>query len=120
MFSEIHEAAPGADTVLVGYPRIVPEDTSACLEPIPGGTEKPLASDCRCRGTSTRTAPAVICRPNWSRRQSSTSRPPDLGQVRTGGGSGLAGSLTRPQVVLGARSTAVGRAPPGSPLRRLW
>lgn len=43
MFSEIHEASPGADTVLVGYPRIVPEDTSACLEPIPGGTEKPLA-----------------------------------------------------------------------------
>ncbi|MEU1662518.1 SGNH/GDSL hydrolase family protein [Streptomyces sparsogenes] len=43
MLSEIHEAAPGADTVLVGYPRIVPEDTSACLEPIPGGTEKPLA-----------------------------------------------------------------------------
>ncbi|MGY0056674.1 SGNH/GDSL hydrolase family protein [Streptomyces sp. LZ34] len=43
MFREIRETASGADTVLVGYPRIVPEDTSACLEPIPGGTEKPLA-----------------------------------------------------------------------------
>jgi len=43
MFDEIHQASPGADTVLVGYPRIVPEDTSACLDLVPGGTEKPLA-----------------------------------------------------------------------------
>lgn len=43
MFAEIGQAAPQADVVLVGYPRIVPEDVSACLAPIPGGTEKPLA-----------------------------------------------------------------------------
>ncbi|MFF9507421.1 SGNH/GDSL hydrolase family protein [Streptomyces sp. NPDC014724] len=43
MFKEIHEASPHAKTVLVGYPRIVPEDTARCLNAVPGGTEKPLA-----------------------------------------------------------------------------
>ncbi|MFE7113545.1 hypothetical protein ACFU98_46010 [Streptomyces sp. NPDC057575] len=35
--------SPGAKHVLVGYPRLVPEDTSKCLTPAPGQTELPLA-----------------------------------------------------------------------------
>ncbi|WP_232789039.1 SGNH/GDSL hydrolase family protein [Streptomyces odonnellii] len=43
MFDEIRTRAPLSETVLVGYPRIVPEDTAKCLENIPGGDDTPLA-----------------------------------------------------------------------------
>ncbi|MCX5434009.1 SGNH/GDSL hydrolase family protein (plasmid) [Streptomyces sp. NBC_00257] len=43
MFAEIREQSPGSETVLVGYPRIIPEDTTKCLTAIPGGFRKPLA-----------------------------------------------------------------------------
>ncbi|MEO3768622.1 SGNH/GDSL hydrolase family protein [Streptomyces sp. B8F3] len=35
--------SPDAKRVLVGYPRLVPEDTDKCLTPAPGQTELPLA-----------------------------------------------------------------------------
>ncbi|MFE4695339.1 SGNH/GDSL hydrolase family protein [Streptomyces sp. NPDC056749] len=35
--------SPDAKRVLVGYPRLVPADTSKCLTPAPGQTELPLA-----------------------------------------------------------------------------
>ncbi|MGW5467899.1 SGNH/GDSL hydrolase family protein [Streptomyces chartreusis] len=35
--------APDAKRVLVGYPRLVPEDTTKCLTPAPGQTELPFA-----------------------------------------------------------------------------
>ncbi|MGW8760968.1 SGNH/GDSL hydrolase family protein [Streptomyces sp. NPDC055815] len=35
--------APAAGRVLVGYPRLVPEDTTTCLAPAPGQTEPPFA-----------------------------------------------------------------------------
>ncbi|MEU5700116.1 SGNH/GDSL hydrolase family protein [Streptomyces aurantiacus] len=35
--------SPGAERVLVGYPRLVPEDTTKCLTPAPGQTEPPFA-----------------------------------------------------------------------------
>ncbi|WP_435211349.1 hypothetical protein [Streptomyces sp. bgisy034] len=38
-----HDFAPDAKRVLVGYPRLVPEDTAKCLTPAPGQTEPPLA-----------------------------------------------------------------------------
>ncbi|WP_393059699.1 SGNH/GDSL hydrolase family protein [Streptomyces sp. LN549] len=43
MIDEIKQESPDARIVLVGYPRIVPADTTKCLSNIPGGTEKPLA-----------------------------------------------------------------------------
>ncbi|MFE6976001.1 SGNH/GDSL hydrolase family protein [Streptomyces sp. NPDC057682] len=43
MFAEIRAQSPDATTVLVGYPRIIPEDTTKCLAAIPGGFRKPLA-----------------------------------------------------------------------------
>ncbi|MFJ3582343.1 SGNH/GDSL hydrolase family protein [Streptomyces sp. NPDC090127] len=35
--------APEAERVLVGYPRLVPQDTTQCLAPAPGQTELPFA-----------------------------------------------------------------------------
>lgn len=43
LFSEIRSESPDARAVLVGYPRLVPEDTATCRAAVPGGTEKPLA-----------------------------------------------------------------------------
>ncbi|MCH6162266.1 SGNH/GDSL hydrolase family protein [Streptomyces marispadix] len=43
MLERIGYFAPNAETVLVGYPRIVPEDASKCREPAPGEQERPLA-----------------------------------------------------------------------------
>jgi hypothetical protein len=42
MLDRIGHFAPNAETVLVGYPRIVPEDTAECREPAPGEKERPL------------------------------------------------------------------------------
>ncbi|MGX2995310.1 SGNH/GDSL hydrolase family protein [Streptomyces sp. JNUCC 64] len=35
--------SPGAERVLVGYPRLIPADTTRCLTPAPGQTEPPFA-----------------------------------------------------------------------------
>ncbi|MCX4632216.1 hypothetical protein [Streptomyces sp. NBC_01443] len=43
MLERIRYFAPDAKPVLVGYPRLVPEDTNKCLTPAPGQTELPLA-----------------------------------------------------------------------------
>ncbi|EPH41614.1 putative Esterase [Streptomyces aurantiacus JA 4570] len=43
MLERIAYFAPDAKPVLVGYPRLVPEDTKKCLSPAPGQTELPLA-----------------------------------------------------------------------------
>jgi len=43
LLERIHDRAPGATPVLVGYPRLVPKDTKKCLTPAPGQKELPLA-----------------------------------------------------------------------------
>jgi hypothetical protein len=43
MLDRIGYFAPDAQPVLVGYPRLVPEDTAKCLTPAPGQTELPFA-----------------------------------------------------------------------------
>lgn len=43
MLDRIKYFAPDAKPVLVGYPRLVPQDTAKCLTPAPGQTELPLA-----------------------------------------------------------------------------
>lgn len=43
MLDRIGYFAPDAMPVLVGYPRLVPEDTAKCLTPAPGQTELPFA-----------------------------------------------------------------------------
>ncbi|MFE8955970.1 SGNH/GDSL hydrolase family protein [Streptomyces althioticus] len=43
MLEDIRSLAPRAQPVLVGYPRLVPEDTARCLTPAPGQTRLPLA-----------------------------------------------------------------------------
>ncbi|MEU7367138.1 SGNH/GDSL hydrolase family protein [Streptomyces hygroscopicus] len=43
MLERIRYFSPDAQPVLVGYPRLVPEDTTKCLTPAPGQTELPLA-----------------------------------------------------------------------------
>jgi hypothetical protein len=43
MLDHIGDFAPNAETVLVGYPRIVPEDAAKCRAPAPGERERPLA-----------------------------------------------------------------------------
>ncbi|MEZ0159012.1 MULTISPECIES: SGNH/GDSL hydrolase family protein [Streptomyces althioticus group] len=43
MLENIRNLSPGAKTVLVGYPRLVPENTAKCLTPAPGQTHLPLA-----------------------------------------------------------------------------
>jgi GDSL-like Lipase/Acylhydrolase family len=43
MLDGMGEISPGAERVLVGYPRLVPEDTAKCLTPAPGQTELPFA-----------------------------------------------------------------------------
>lgn len=43
LFSEIGSESPSARTVLVGYPRLVPEDRERCRTALPGSDERPLA-----------------------------------------------------------------------------
>ncbi|MEL5955676.1 SGNH/GDSL hydrolase family protein [Streptomyces sp. CLV115] len=43
MLTRMVYVSPEADTVLVGYPRIVPADTAKCQTPAPGQKELPLA-----------------------------------------------------------------------------
>ncbi|MFE5894982.1 SGNH/GDSL hydrolase family protein [Streptomyces sp. NPDC056462] len=43
LLERIRYFAPDAKPVLVGYPRLVPADTTKCLTPAPGQTELPLA-----------------------------------------------------------------------------
>ncbi|WP_437066181.1 SGNH/GDSL hydrolase family protein [Streptomyces sp. enrichment culture] len=43
LFSEIASESPSARTVLVGYPRLVPEDRGRCRTPLPDSAERPLA-----------------------------------------------------------------------------
>ncbi|GHE26420.1 lipase [Streptomyces cellulosae] len=43
MLGNIRNLSPKATPVLVGYPRLVPEDTTKCLTPAPGQTQLPLA-----------------------------------------------------------------------------
>ncbi|WP_157620955.1 SGNH/GDSL hydrolase family protein [Saccharothrix sp. NRRL B-16348] len=43
LFDTIGAYSPDAETVLVGYPRIVPADIVKCQTPAPGQTDKPLA-----------------------------------------------------------------------------
>ncbi|WP_327177469.1 SGNH/GDSL hydrolase family protein [Streptomyces sp. NBC_01335] len=43
MFDQVKARSPNARVVLVGYPRLVPADTSRCLAEVPGGSEKPFA-----------------------------------------------------------------------------
>ncbi|MFB9558184.1 SGNH/GDSL hydrolase family protein [Streptomyces roseoviridis] len=43
LFSEIGSESPSARTVLVGYPRLVPEDRKRCRTALPGGAGRPLA-----------------------------------------------------------------------------
>ncbi|WTC18230.1 SGNH/GDSL hydrolase family protein [Streptomyces cellulosae] len=43
MLGTIRNLSPEATPVLVGYPRLVPEDTTKCLTPAPGQTQLPLA-----------------------------------------------------------------------------
>ncbi len=43
LLERIRYFTPDAKPVLVGYPRLVPEDTNKCLTPAPGQTEPPLA-----------------------------------------------------------------------------
>ncbi len=43
MLDRLFYRAPGAVRVLVGYPRLVPKDTTKCLKAAPGQTELPFA-----------------------------------------------------------------------------
>ncbi|WP_399096393.1 SGNH/GDSL hydrolase family protein [Streptomyces sp. BBFR2] len=43
MLRRMSRLSPDAERVLVGYPRLVPQDTAKCLTPAPGQTELPLA-----------------------------------------------------------------------------
>jgi hypothetical protein len=43
LLDRVGHFSPGAKRVLVGYSRLVPEDTGKCLNPAPGQTELPLA-----------------------------------------------------------------------------
>ncbi|MFJ4536665.1 SGNH/GDSL hydrolase family protein [Streptomyces tibetensis] len=43
MFQRMSYFAPDAERVLVGYPRLVPKDTTKCLTAAPGQTELPFA-----------------------------------------------------------------------------
>ncbi|MEU6718052.1 SGNH/GDSL hydrolase family protein [Nonomuraea sp. NPDC046802] len=43
MFQRMSYLSPDAERVLVGYPRLVPENTAKCLTPAPGQTELPFA-----------------------------------------------------------------------------
>lgn len=43
MFDRIGARSANARVVLVGYPRLVPDDTARCLAEVPGGSQKPFA-----------------------------------------------------------------------------
>ncbi|MFG2963734.1 MULTISPECIES: SGNH/GDSL hydrolase family protein [unclassified Streptomyces] len=43
MLDGMNSVSPDADRVLVGYPRLVPQDTAKCLTPAPGQTQLPFA-----------------------------------------------------------------------------
>ncbi|MEU6394408.1 SGNH/GDSL hydrolase family protein [Streptomyces sp. NPDC046939] len=43
MLNRLFYRAPDAERVLVGYPRLVPQDTTKCLKAAPGQTELPFA-----------------------------------------------------------------------------
>ncbi|MFK0237732.1 SGNH/GDSL hydrolase family protein [Streptomyces vinaceus] len=43
MLRQVRYRAPHAKRVLVGYPRLVPQDTAKCLAPAPGQSELPFA-----------------------------------------------------------------------------
>ncbi|MFH9686654.1 SGNH/GDSL hydrolase family protein [Streptomyces sp. NPDC017413] len=43
MLQDMSESSWDAEPVLVGYPRLVPQDTAKCLTPAPGQTELPFA-----------------------------------------------------------------------------
>jgi hypothetical protein len=43
LFSEIGSESPSAQTVLVGYPRLVPEDRTRCRTALPDSADRPLA-----------------------------------------------------------------------------
>ncbi|MFE9407507.1 SGNH/GDSL hydrolase family protein [Streptomyces sp. NPDC006704] len=42
MFQRMSHRAPDAERVLVGYPRLAPQDTAKCLKAAPGQTERPF------------------------------------------------------------------------------
>ncbi|MFE5973649.1 hypothetical protein ACFQ64_15985 [Streptomyces sp. NPDC056460] len=55
--------APDAKRVLVGYPSLVPEDTTKCQTAAPGQTQLPLAD-----------IPRTPCR-SWTRSRSGSTTP---------------------------------------------